>query len=311
VYCIKCGKPLRGGGQRFCPGCGHPVPIPAPLSASSGSRSLLSDPKVLVLVAAVILAIIAITALQGFSAFVAVVLIVIAGFGIFSRRINLRVKLFCLGIGFCIVLLSNGIELWHDEGAERQAAQDAREKAETSAAADAEAKQQQALAFNRLTPKEHLDKARALLTADAPQGSVDEGFQHLNAVSTSALEHADAQRLRHQYEAEKKKREAEQARVEAANAKKQAIEQAGLDRAARDAMATTLENRLLDEGYNVDVKAIGKDHTVLHLRWILVSKVLAHQLSEEGTFFSNARSVGFKKVEITDGYDETWYWKLD
>ena len=304
-------KATEGRRPAILPGLRSPSPGFCSVSHSIWIVIYSFRSRVLVLIAAVILAIIAINALQFFSTFLAVVLIVIAGFGIFSHRINLRVKLFCLGIGLCIVLLSNGIELWHDKRSERQATQEAKQKAEASAAADAEAKRQQELVFNRLTPKQHLDKARTLLTDEAPQSSVDEAVQHLNAISTSSPEHVDAQRLRQQYEVEKKKREAEQARIETVNAKKQAIEQAATDRAARDAMAKTLEDKLLDEGYNVDVKAIGKDHTVLHLRWILVSKVLAHQLSEEGSFFSSARSVGFKKVEITDGYDETWYWKLD
>ena len=311
MHCNKCGKPLRGGDQRFCPGCGHPAPVPASSTPASRSSSHLSDPRALVLIAAIILAIVAINQLRGFSTLLAFILIGIAAIVIFRRGIMLKTKLLCLAVGLCLVLVSNGIETWHDDRAERQSIEQAKQKAAADVAADTEAKRQQALAFARLTPQEHLNKARPLLKVDSPQDSIDEAFKHLNAIGSSAPEYADAQNLRQQYEADKRKRDAEQTRIAAADIKKAVIEQAALDRTSRDSMAQLLENRLLDEGYNVDVKAIGKDHTVLHLRWILVSKVLAHQLSEDHSFFSNARSVGFKKVEITDGYDETWYWKLD
>jgi hypothetical protein len=74
---------------------------------------------------------------------------------------------------------------------------------------------------------------------------------------------------------------------------------AAANRVARDALAKKLEDAFLDEGYNIEVHAIGKDHTTLRLEWILASKAFAHQLSQRNEFFDNARSVGFKRIEIT------------
>ena len=306
MHCSKCGKPLRGSDQRFCPECGTPVPLPSHPLALPISSSVLADPKVLVLIAGVVLTVIAFSTLHGFSADLALALIVIAGFTIFWRGIKLKLKLAGLAVGLLLVLASNGIEGWQEDKAQHKQ----EDQIKQQAAAEKEQKRLQEAAFTSLSPKEHLDKARALLKLGSPQTSIDEGMKHLRAVSSSAPEFLDAKRLRQQYEAAQKKHDDEQARVQAAEARKHAVEEAALNRTLRDSMAQTLENKLLDEGYNVDVKAIGNDHTTLHIKWILVSKVLAHQLSQEGSFFSNARAVGFKRVEITDGYDETWYWKL-
>lgn len=96
---------------------------------------------------------------------------------------------------------------------------------------------------------------------------------------------------------------------EAAKAAERAVLEAKARRVLRDQMAKHIENAMLDEGFNVDVSARGPDHTVLHLKWALVSKVVAHQLAK-GDFLEDARALGFRRVEITDGFDETWYWNL-
>jgi len=68
---------------------------------------------------------------------------------------------------------------------------------------------------------------------------------------------------------------------------------------------------MLDAGLDVDVKAIGPKHTTLRVKWVLVSKVVAHQLTKQSDFFQSARELGFRRIEMTDGYDETWSWKLE
>jgi leucyl-tRNA synthetase len=88
------------------------------------------------------------------------------------------------------------------------------------------------------------------------------------------------------------------------------VAEAAASRIIRDALAKSIENEMLDKGFNVDVSATGPDHTTLHLKYIFVSKVFAHQLSENGEFFEQLRAAGFKKLICTDGYDETWTWKL-
>ena len=272
----------------------------------------------LVLIACVVLMIVAIINLHQGSAWMAFIFIVVAGFAILRRGIKLRLKLVGVTAGLLIVLAANGLEGWQEGKSQEKAEEQTKQQEAKQAVTEAEQKRSQDLAFAQLSPKEHLDKARALLTVeragkqvfDAPQSSIDEALEHLNAIKPSSSEFAKAQLLRQQFEAAQKRRDEENARIQVAEAKKHTAEEASLNRTLRDGMAKTLEDNLLDEGYNVDVRAIGNDHTTLHIKWILVSKALAHQLSNQGDFFRNARSVGFKRVEITDGYDETWFWKL-
>lgn len=142
--------------------------------------------------------------------------------------------------------------------------------------------------FNRMTPKQHLETAKQLLADD----TVELCKKHLLAIDPNTPEAAEGQRLLKQ--------------IKSAEAAAAAVTK----RVMRDAMAKKLENRMLDEGYSVDVNAIGTDHTVLRIKWILTNKALAHQFAKQGDFFASCRSAGFRRVEITDGYDETWYWDL-
>jgi hypothetical protein len=67
---------------------------------------------------------------------------------------------------------------------------------------------------------------------------------------------------------------------------------------------------ILDSGRNVDVTAEGPNHTTLRFKWIFVDKVFAHDFSKRTEVFDTARKEGFKKIVATDGFDETWTWKL-
>lgn len=79
--------------------------------------------------------------------------------------------------------------------------------------------------------------------------------------------------------------------------------------ALRRKFASAYENELLDKGFNVDVTTEGRNATTLRLKWILVSKVIAHQF-DKGGVVPEMRKLGFKKFILTDGYDETWTWDL-
>lgn len=80
--------------------------------------------------------------------------------------------------------------------------------------------------------------------------------------------------------------------------------------AGRRAYAKLYEERLLDKGINATVTASGPDLTRLTMKWILVSKVVAHQYAQ-GDIINEIQAAGFKRFTITDGYDETWTWTLD
>lgn len=167
---------------------------------------------------------------------------------------------------------------------------------------DAQRKAQES--FNRLTAVEHFTRARSLLRVDAPESEVTEGLRHLSAIDSKSPQRKQADALRAGFE---RKRAAARAEEE----RRRAQSEAKLMRDLRVRMASSMEEKMLDGGLNVNVRAIGKDQTTLRIEWILVSKVVAHQMSKQGDLFSNARQAGFKRVEITDGYNETWSWTLN
>lgn len=80
--------------------------------------------------------------------------------------------------------------------------------------------------------------------------------------------------------------------------------------AARKQFAKDYEYSLLEEGINATVTVHGSKATTLKLKWILVSKVVAHEMGKNTEFLQTLRDLGFKKFIITDGYYETWYWDL-
>jgi hypothetical protein len=164
--------------------------------------------------------------------------------------------------------------------------------------------------FSNMTASRHLAAAQAAAKPDAAADQIDEALRHLKAIPPSSAEAANARALEHKLTALRAKRQEESAKVEAEDKRDREVLELKAKRILRDQMAKDIENTMLDQSYNVDVNAIGTDHTVLHLKWVLVSKAMAHQLSERSDFFENARAIGFKRIEITDGYDQTWRWNL-
>jgi len=75
------------------------------------------------------------------------------------------------------------------------------------------------------------------------------------------------------------------------------------------AYAESLEENFLDEGLDIYVSVHGPENTTLRLKWVLASRVTAHQLRTQDNFLT-WRSLGFKRVELRDGYDYSVYWDL-
>lgn len=263
MFCNKCGKPLSRGDQRFCPECGTP-PLLSPQPAPSTSSSVIRNPKVLVLSVGAALAIIAAITLHQFSAFLAIVLIVIAGFAMLRPGIKLKLKLAGLVVGLLIVLISNGIEGWQESKSQEKANEQTKQQAVKQAATESEQKRLQELAFAQLSPKEHLDKARSLLkvegrtggkqVVDTQQFSQDDArdaLAHLDAITASAPEYADAQQLRKAYEAALKRRDEENTRSQVAADKKQALDEAAL--LSRKTYAQALQKQLNSTGIDITV----------------------------------------------------------
>jgi hypothetical protein len=74
----------------------------------------------------------------------------------------------------------------------------------------------------------------------------------------------------------------------------------------RRAYARTLEDGMLRKGFNVDVTTAGNGATTLVVKWVLVTKAQAYQLSDDPETMKTWRQLGFKKVELEDGYREDW-----
>lgn len=99
----------------------------------------------------------------------------------------------------------------------------------------------------------------------------------------------------------------EAAEVAAAAAAK---ENAQVQEAARIAFAKTVEDQMLDQGFDFSVVAVGARHTTLRITLALASKVGAHQISKNTQMLETARQLGFQRMELTDGFESAWTWKL-
>ena len=304
MFCSKCGA-LNPGPQ--CLLCDNASSTLARRDSKPDTTSVLANPKALVLFVVLGLMFVSFVFLHPKSVFIALLCIMFSAVILFQRGIRLTVRLTLIGVAFALVVTLNSIEGWQE--ARSIKSKEERPKQEILAATEQARKSGEA--FRKLTDREHLDQARPLLRVELPQSSVDDGLKHLDAISAQTIEYTEAKRLRRQYDALKKKQDQEQARIQKAKEQREEAATVVENRKLRGAMAQMLENSLLEAGYNVDVRAIGKDHNTLQVKWIFVSKSLAYQLSQQGRIFDNARSVGFKRVEITDGYDETWRWNLD
>jgi hypothetical protein len=74
----------------------------------------------------------------------------------------------------------------------------------------------------------------------------------------------------------------------------------------RKSYAAEYEKSLLRQGMSVTITAEGDRATTLKISYPLMSKALAFQLSEKSDQIENWRRRGFRKVVLTDGFNETW-----
>ena len=160
--------------------------------------------------------------------------------------------------------------------------------------------------FNRMTPAQHLAVAKETLKANSFDNQITEGLRHLQALHGTPLE-AQGLALHARYEAQKAQAERSAAAETALNIKRAKADSEKQEILGRDTMAKTIENGMLSQGYNIDVNAIGPNHTVLRIKYILVNKAFAYQTAHSSEIIDSARAAGFKKLVLTDGYDEQWH----
>ena len=118
---------------------------------------------------------------------------------------------------------------------------------------------------------------------------------HMRALPQDSVDYNEARKF---YENLKKDRAAAEAKQKKTHA--QALIQ------TRKAFAKIYEKNLLQRGMDAYVTTHGQDHTVLQVKFILISRPLVHQLSNDINFIKSIRAMGFNKLKMTDGYNENW-----
>ncbi len=310
MNCSRCGFPL-GNQQGYCPRCGTAylltgVNVP-PVGNSSADR--LWKARVGVGVVCLILGMVLFASLEPVAGGLAVVALIIFAAGWSMPTITYRRKIAFGIVSLALIVGAESVELYvertHETGRQRQFAQmEVQKETESHQAA-----QQTENAFKSMTPAQHLSAAESDMHVGASEDQIAEGMKHLDAVSGTPME-VRAKALRARYEAEKAKADRAAAAEAAAAEAKQEKEDAQAQEAGRIAFAKTVENQMLDQGFNFDVVAVDAKHTTLRMKWALASKVAAHQISENTQMFETARELGFKRMELTDGFDFAWSWNL-
>lgn len=97
------------------------------------------------------------------------------------------------------------------------------------------------------------------------------------------------------------RKSAEEKRLKAQNEKEGAT--------SRKAYSQRLREKYLDDNMDVKVSVSGKNNTTITLQYALFNDVWSHKM-EKGDLISEIRTYGFKKLEMTDGYDWSVYWDL-
>jgi hypothetical protein len=107
------------------------------------------------------------------------------------------------------------------------------------------------------------------------------------------------QQLKPLEEAARKKREREAKAAAAA---------AGVE--LRKEYAKVLRTRFLDQGADIKVNVSGKNAQTIKLTFILFNDVWSHRVQKDG-LLAEMKTLGFKRVEMSDGYDWGIYWTFD
>lgn len=97
------------------------------------------------------------------------------------------------------------------------------------------------------------------------------------------------------------KQKADAAKKAAADAKRMA--------AARKTYGETLRQKYLDDGLDIKVLVSGKDNRIITLKFALFNDVWANKM-RKGDLINEIEAMGFKRLNMTDGYDYSVYWDL-
>ena len=94
-------------------------------------------------------------------------------------------------------------------------------------------------------------------------------------------------------------------------ARKETADQAKADALERVAYAVILRNRFLDLGADVKVSVSGAKRDHITLRWIMFNDVWTHRIRKPDGIAMDMVKLGFRRVDITDGYDYHVYFDIN
>lgn len=259
------------------------------------AKNVSVSPEAAYLTFVFILAIVAAALLEGSARLAGFVTVFLIAYFSPRPKISLGAKLPVIALA---ILFVAGLQI-HEISARRR---DKRQIAMAAEEQNRELVERQAKAehvFESMTPAEHLAAAKRLLTPNATNSALNQAEYQLNAIPADSPQSHSVVELRSQIAALIRSRA-----VESQKLNDHALE------TARVAFAKTVENQMLEQGWDFDVVATGASHMTLRMTWPLASKVAVHQISQNTQMFETARELGFRRMELTDGYDQTWSWKL-
>ena len=62
----------------------------------------------------------------------------------------------------------------------------------------------------------------------------------------------------------------------------------------------------MDRVKNVSISTEGNKASTLRIKYVLMSKPLVFNMSQDGGLMDRYRERGFKKLVLTDGYNQSW-----
>ena len=314
MYCRECGSELAED-SRFCECCGRSAGSPRASDGEAGWSLALDTyvPAARVakskdflgsqLLAVGVLVVIACFIFHRDTAILAILLIMLCAVVLHLKWLTSRVKLIVVAVALGTMLVSNTVEGWRA----RREQQRHEEADRQEAAARAEQQREQDEAFRRLSPQEHLRRAEDQIKLGASQSALDDGFKELDAIDPKAPEYTAGQQLREQYEAAKKKDAEAQAKMRAAAAKKQVAEGVKTLELARKDYPSEVERSMLDQGYDMTVRALGPHRETLQIEWALMDRLFVHQFINSPEAMASPQSLGFKRLVFVNSVTgDTW-----
>lgn len=222
-------------------------------------------------------------------------------------------------VGLVVIVAVSGLSDWFDERTRRTAAESlraAQERLDDSLRAVLAQDRAGVLQRGRdgglgaLEPYLALDDPEVQELADSLRE--DQLVTELRSIPASefarnASIYEELQRLRPDLDRYRERAEYYRGRAEA-----QAQDQrAAVQESARLAYPAILDQFFLDQGMDVRIEVRGQRAETLRMTYVLFDRVWANEFSKASELWQSFRDLGFKRVELRDGYDFAWAWTLD